>query len=189
VSWRFDFDYSLPATGVHFAPLVTPANDRWNLMISDTGKKSIASAVSNRLSRGEHVLAADLLFYGDAAPPPLYYPVYDRMMATLGERSLGIEAAQLIAIARWLREHNGARHIRLCSTGLRTQAVALVAAALDRELFSELSIEGGLESWNTVFDKPVAYQDGPELLCLDLYRYFDIDQLSAAARLPEKLQR
>jgi hypothetical protein len=30
-------------------------------------------------------------------------------------------------------------------------------------------------------DKPVSYREAPDLFCLDLYKYFDLDRLEALA--------
>ena len=70
------------------------------------------------------------------------------------------------------------------STGIRNQVITRVTAALAPELFSETVIRGGMPSLRTLLDKPVSYQDAPDLFCLDLYKYFDLDRLEtmAAAR-------
>lgn len=128
------------------------------------------------------MLAVDLLFTGDAAPPKYYYPVYDRMLATLGDRSLGMEAAQLIGIVDWLRGTSRRKTGRLAVWGMRHQAVALVAAAIEPAAFSQIDIRAGLQSWSKVFETPIRYQDDAELFCLDLYKYFDIDRVAAIAK-------
>ena len=64
---------------------------------------------------------------------------------------------------------------------MRSQAVALVAAALEPGLFSEVVVRDGLESWQYLLDKPMEFSAAPELFCLDLYKEFDIDRLAAMA--------
>ena len=61
----------------------------------------------------------------------------------MGERSLGIEAAQLIRAAQWLAGESGHAQGRLEATGMRSQAVARVAAALEPKLFTEMMIREG----------------------------------------------
>jgi hypothetical protein len=36
-----------------------------------------------------------------------------------------------------------------------------------------------MESLGHLLDKPVSYQEAPELFCLDLYKEFDIESLTA----------
>ena len=127
------------------------------------------------------MLAVDVIFICDAAPPPYYFPMYDRMLATEGSRSLGIEVGQLIAIASWLKARSDRGSGNLEATGMRSQAVASVASALDPGSFSNVSIRDGLHSWSEVFSRPVRYQDAPELFCLDLYRRFDLAYLQSMA--------
>jgi hypothetical protein len=181
VGYRFDFDDGLSANGALFRSVTVSEAAPWTIVLDDEGKAASSGAISERINRGEQALAADLLFTGEAAPPKYYYPVYDRMLATLGERSLGIEAAQLIRAAHWLGSMSGQVQGRLEATGMRSQAVALVAAALEPKLFTEVVIRKGLRSWSEVFTKPIRYQDAPELFCLDLYKYFDLDTVGALA--------
>jgi hypothetical protein len=94
---------------------------------------------------------------------------------------LGIEAAQLIRVAQWLAGESGHAQGRLEAAGMRSQAVARVAAALEPKLFTDVVIREGLGSWSEVFTRPVRYLDAPELFCLDLYRYFDLPALEAMA--------
>ena len=57
----------------------------------------------------------------------------------------------------------------------------MVAAALEPEAFSDLDINNGMKSLTYLLDKPVPLRAAPELFCLDLYKDFDIDSLSALA--------
>ncbi|HET6220002.1 MAG TPA: acetylxylan esterase, partial [Acidobacteriaceae bacterium] len=98
-----------------------------------------------------------------------------------GDRTIGIEAAQLIGVARWAEKCSGAAKVRLETGGIRTQAIGLVAAALEPGLFSEISVRNGMHSLSYVFNLPVEFEQAPELFCLDLYKEFDIDSLEALA--------
>ena len=95
-----------------------------------------------------------------------------------GDRPLGIEVAHLIALANWLK-HQGAGQIRLESTGIRNQVVALVASAMEPSLFSEIVIHSGMPSLRYLIDTPVKYGEAPDLFCLDLYKFTDLDRLAA----------
>jgi hypothetical protein len=150
-------------------------------VLSDEGKKVMARPVSDRLNRGEQTLAADLVFTGDAAPKEDDLEEFPLMMATTGERALGIEGAQLIALAQWLKNNFGAQTIRVESLGIRNQVVALVAADLAPGLFSELAIRGGMPSFRYLLDTPVKFESAPDLFCLDLYKQFDIGRLASIA--------
>ncbi|PYV18947.1 MAG: hypothetical protein DMG21_03255 [Acidobacteria bacterium] len=155
------------------------------LVLDDRGKKAAADVISERVNRDEQVLALDLLFTGDAwkgTEPSEYAQLLD----SLGDRTVGLEAAQLLAAARWMRESSGMPKLRLETTGIRSQLTALVAAALEPELFSEVVVRGGMKSLQYVLDAPVTFQDAPDLFCLDLYKDFDLEALALLAR-PTKI--
>ena len=113
--------------------------------------------------------------------------LYGQLLAPLGERPLGIRAAQLVAAARWLEETAGARRIRLESSGIRSQVVALIAAALKPGLFSRIRIHQGMDSLSHLYAVPVTYQQAPGLFCRDLYKEFDLDQLKVMTQPTEIL--
>lgn len=135
------------------------------------------------MNRGEQTLALDLLFRGDVSPEKPGAPEYTQLLAAIGDRPLGIQAAHLIGISRWLRERAGARQVRLESTGPRSQITALVAAALEPALFDGVLVRDGIQSLAALLDAPVAYTAAPDLFCLDLYKEFDVDTLAALSRI------
>jgi hypothetical protein len=147
------------------------------IVLDDKGKAAASEAVTDRLNRGEQVLASDLPFHGDAWKQEGTW-MFGQMIYTTGARPLGIEVAHLIELANWLKRH-GAPRVRLESSGRRNQVVALVAAALEPALFSEVIIRQGMPSLRYLVDKPVKYQDAADLFCLDLYKLTDLDRLAA----------
>lgn len=174
-SYRFDFENGLSATGVSLKSLSVEHPAPATIVLDDRGKAAAAVEVSGRVNRGERVLAADLLLTGDAAPEKPGASAYTQMLAAVGDRPLGLEAAQLIALARWL----GAGPVRVETSGIRTQVVALVAAALEPGLFREVAARDGMTSLRHLLEAPIPYQDAPDLFCLDLLHDFDLDQLAA----------
>jgi hypothetical protein len=71
---------------------------------------------------------------------------------------------------------------RLECTGIRSQVVGLVAAALEPALFSEVQVHQGMRSLNYILEAPVTHRAAPDLFCLDLYKEFDVDRLVALAQ-------
>jgi hypothetical protein len=180
LSWQILFDNKLSATAVWAEAIGAPARTV-TIVLHDGGKKAAAAGVSDRVNRGEQAVALDVVFHGDAAPPARELESYPLMFSAMGERAIGVEAAQLIAAARWMRERSPGVAVRLESTGRRNQVVALIAGALEPGLFSELVIREGMPSLRYLLDTPVRLQDAPDLFCLDLYREFDLDQIAALA--------
>ncbi len=180
-SYQFLFDNGLSATGVWTKATTSPDGSPATIVLNDKGKKAAASLVSERLNRGEQVLAVDLLFTGDAAPKQDDLEEFPLMLATTGDRALGVEAAQLTALAKWMRRNSSGQNIRVESTGIRNQVAALIAADLEPTLFSEVLIQEGMSSLKYLLDAPVKFESAPDLFCLDLYKEFDIDRLAKLA--------
>jgi hypothetical protein len=176
-SYRFDLNNGLSATGVWLKAIAVPDHAAVTIVLNDQGRQQAASEVSDRVNRGEQVLALNLLFFGDASPEKPKPGAYTQLLAAIGDRPLGLEAAQLIAITRWLQSLAQAPRIRIETTGIRSQAVALTACALEPTLYAELITHGGMRSLGFLLDKPVGYNDAPDLFCLDLYKDFDMDAL------------
>jgi hypothetical protein len=205
LSYCLEFSNKLSATGVWLKAITAPTNAPIAIVLTDDGRQAVrtevfadptrapilsecrADSVAWYVNRGEQVLAINLLFTGDASPDKpgaaktLWDPsnLYTQLLASIGERPLGIEAAQLIAATKWLQESKRSQHVFLESRGIRSQVIALVASALEPSAYSELLIREGMESLGHLLDKPVSYQEAPELFCLDLYKEFDIESLTA----------
>ena len=180
LSYLFEMDNGLAASGVWVKGIDARANDHVTLVLHDQGRKAAAADVSGRVNRDEQVLALDLTFFGDTwkdLEPFSYVQILDGE----GERAVGVQAAQLLAIAEWLRKRTGAQKLRLEARGIRTEAIALIAAALQPDVFSDVVVHEGMASLDYVLQTPVRFQDAPELFCLDLYKEFDVDRLRAMA--------
>ncbi|MBI3668069.1 MAG: hypothetical protein HY236_17860 [Acidobacteria bacterium] len=180
-SYCFVLDHGLSAAGVWLKAIAAPVTAPATVILNDKGKKAAAAEVSDRVNRGEQVLAVDLLFTGDGAPQKPGPSDYTQMLASVGERPLGMEAAQLVGLARWLSKISGGRQVRLETTGIRSQVAARVAAALEPGLFSAVVVRDGMPSLRHLLDAPVEYQDAPDLFCLDLFKEFDLDRLAEMA--------
>jgi hypothetical protein len=181
IFYRFDFDNRLSATGVWLKAIAAPADAPATLVLNDKGRKETGGVVSDRVNRGEQVLALDPFFMGETIPQKPDPTDWELLVATTGDRPLGIEAAQVIAAAKWLRGVSGQRHARLETTGIRSEVIGLVAAALEPTLFSEQVSRQAMRSLGYLLDAPVIFRAAPELFCLDLYKDFDIDRFITLA--------
>jgi len=47
---------------------------------------------------------------------------------------------------------------------------------------SQVTVRNGLHSLGDLLDQAIPYKQAPELFCLDLYKYFDLDILQALAQ-------
>jgi dienelactone hydrolase len=179
LSYRFDFSNSLSATGIWIAGSHAPADAPVSIVINDKGFKASAQNVTDRVNRGEQVIALEPLFLGSTTPDDPDPAYWEMLVASSGDRPLGIEVGQLLAIAKSFSMSK--QKIRLETIGIRSQVVALAAAALEPELFSEVYSDNAMTSLSYLLNTPVPYRAAPDLFCLDLYKYFDIDRLTVMA--------
>jgi len=187
VSYRFDMSNGLSASGVWLQAVGATDNAPLTIVLNDKGYAAAGDVVAAHVNRGEQVLALDTIFVGSAypeSPDPADWPL---LVASAGDRPLGLEAAQLAGVANWLRTSNGDRPVQVETDGIRTSIIAAVAAATEPGLFSTIASQHAMKSLSYVLDTPVAYRAAPDLFCLDLYKYFDIDSIAAIAE-PTKIK-
>ena len=181
-SYLLGMSDGLRASAVWMKGVSSRADAPATILLDDAGRGQTAVAAAERLNRGEQVLVLELAFVGEVWASHETRRLLQNLSG-LGERPLGLQAAELGAAVRWLAARAGApaSRPRLEARGKRSQLVALVAAALEPSLFSEVAVRDGLASLGPLLDQPVEWMDAPELFCLDLYKEFDVASLASLA--------
>ncbi len=180
-SYLFSFADGLSATGTWLEAIGASTPAPVTLVLHDGGKAATTPLVTELINRGERVLALDVGFLGPSWDNKTEDWMYQQMLYATGERPLGIETAQLLAIARWADQRAGTRNVRVQTSGIRSEVIALAGAALAPEAFSEVVSQSGMRSFQHVFRKPVTYAEAPDLFCPDLFKVTDIGRLVALA--------
>ncbi len=197
-SYKFEFSNGLSAAGVLLRPARTADDAPTTILIADKGLKEMADDVANLVSSGRRVLALEPLFFGQNIPGTDDFGIgsYSQILNGLGERPLGLQAAQVVAVAEWLNTglqhgspspgspvHLSVSHAAasVFTSGPRSQAVALAAAALAPGSFASLDAHHSIKSLAYVFEHPLKYDEAPELMCLDLFPSFDFVTLAELA--------
>jgi hypothetical protein len=177
-SYRLGMSNGLSAVGVWLQNKNALESAAVTVLLDDFGRKATVGVAADRLNRGEQVFAADLLLSGDFAPSkPADYAL---LLSSTGDRSIGLRAAQLIALAQWVKKSPASR-VRMQARGMRSQTAALIAGAMEPGSFAEIVIDEGIDSLARLLNTPVKYRSAPELFCLDLYKEFDVDSLARLA--------
>src|SRR5262249_21223585 len=102
------------------------------LLVADGGRKSAAAQAEQLLSAGQRVLAVDPFYFGEAKFPSHDY-LFALLVATVGDRPLGLQASQVAAAARWANDELHGGPVTLAAVGPRSSTFALVAAALEEK--------------------------------------------------------
>ncbi len=178
--WKLEMgpDWTIPA--VMFTPAAATGT---MLVLADGGRAAAAAYVDLYVGLHRVVVAMDPTFVGEAAPGS-YRDLMSIMLSSVGHRPVGLEVAQVIATASWMKGERGLGPISLVSLGRRTGLVARVAAALAPELFADVTPQSGLPSLRSVIASDWTVAQGPELFCFGLLEQFDIPQLVALALPP-----
>jgi dienelactone hydrolase len=181
LSYRFDISNGLSATGIWLKANDAAEDAPAIIVLNDKGYEASAEAVSRHVNHGEQVLSLDLIFNGFTRPQSPDPTEWETLVSSSGDRPLGLEVAQLLGVAHWLRTTNAHKQIEIETEGIRSAAIAAVAAAIEPGTFSVISSRHPMESLSYLLDTPVAFRSAPDLFCLDLYKYFDIDSIAAIA--------
>ena len=152
------------------------------LVVSESGRAAAGESVSALLKRGLRVIAVDLALSGECDPAQTAKWQQAIMIGAAGERLLGIQTSQLLAVADWARREFGVSELTLAGTGRAGAAAALMAAALRPEWVRELKTEGLPASLKDLIRQRVEFEECPELFCFGLLEHFDIPDLLELAR-------
>jgi hypothetical protein len=124
------------------------------------------------------VIAVDLFYFGECKIRQRAY-LFALLVATVGERSLGIQSSQLAAVARWAAGSNST--VALHTDGPRHAAIGLVASNLEPDKISHIvqhDVKWGLAD---VIKNNQSFEQAPELFCFGLLEQFDSDRLVQVA--------
>lgn len=172
--------YLLKADWVWELPMVeiAPAKSRGvSLVVSDFGRVAAHPHVVSELKLGRRVLVADILGTGELATNFSY----EMVMATAGDRPLGVKVAQLCAVARWACVRYRCRSVHLKGIEEVSSVVALLTAALQPSRYASLTTYGLTDTLGRLIDVPHSYAGAPSLYCFGLFKEFDVPDLHRMA--------
>lgn len=147
------------------------------VLVCDSGRRKAVEAAGTLLDKGYRVVAVDPLNLGESEYEAKAR-LFALMLATVGDRPLGLQACQLGAIARHLAAREK-RPVDLVSVGPRTGVIALMAATLEPEAIAGVETRDGLSSLKELLEKNWTVSQVPELFCFGLLEQFDLAHLRA----------
>jgi len=170
--WRLHMneDWTIPAV-----ELVRGQPEKTAVLIADGGRKRAAADAEKLLDEGYRVLAVDLLCIGECGSAGKFHA----LMASVGDRILGLQAGQLAAVSRWAKSEISDGPVTIVAAGPRSSNIALTTAALEQKAIGELQLHGAMGSLKEVIDQNLHINDQPEICCFGLLKAFDIKQLTA----------
>lgn len=172
VLWQLNINQMWTVPAVELTPTTA---EHSTLLIADAGRKAAGEQVKQLLDQGHRVLAIDPFYFGESAISQRDF-LFALLVAAVGERPLGIQAAQVQAAAGWFHDRHS-QPVQLVALGPRTSTIALTAAAFDSESISSVALHHAWGSLERLIEEnqPVTY--APELFCFGLLQEFDLPQL------------
>jgi dienelactone hydrolase len=178
--WRLKLDGGWSVPVVEMSP---KGATKSAVVLNDPGRKSDSITVCRLLKDGYRVFATDLFYFGEARMESHDY-LFPLLLASIGERALGLQASQLAAVVRWLRDNRQAGPVTVVAVGPRLGTVALVATAATELTIDHLELHGSLGSLKEVIVQNRSIEQMPEMFCFGLLESFDIKQLEHLANTP-----
>jgi hypothetical protein len=129
------------------------------------------------LTAGQRVLAVDPWYFGESKMEKDW--LWALMIATIGERPLGLEASQVAAVARWASDGGKPVPVTVGAVGPRTSLIALTAAGLEEAAIGKVELQGSLGSLKQVVETNGVITAAPEQFCFGLLEAFDVKQMTA----------
>ncbi|MCZ7646653.1 MAG: acetylxylan esterase [Planctomycetota bacterium] len=96
-----------------------------------------------------------------------------------GERLLGHQVAQVLALARWLARRCGVARVDVDASGWMGSVAALLACALEPRRFRSLRVMRLPYSLRMLVERGVPYESAQSVFCLGLLEAADVPQLKA----------
>jgi len=159
--------------------LTPPESTGTTLVMADAGKATLANEIQQLLESKRRVVTIDPFYFGESRMESRDY-LYALLASSLGERPLGIEAGQVAAAARWLKEKYGP--VSVVAYGPRTSLIAEVAAAIETDAIAGWKTVRPLTSLRDPILRDMTVIEAPELFCFGLLESFDLQQLAELAR-------
>jgi dienelactone hydrolase len=167
---RMSHTWNLPVTEI------TPNGARETVIVlADQGRANAAAEIRAIAAQGKRVLAADPIGFGESYMGRRDF-LFQMQIASFGERPLGAQAGEVLALAGWARQRFG--HAPSIETfGRRTSLIGLAAAASDENALSGAVLHGSLRSLKQLIEENVTADKAPEMFCFGLLESFDIPQI------------
>ena len=157
-------------------------SERTVLWLSDRDWSQHHEQLETLLRANYRIICFDPFLIGKAKPVGSLYQNTE-LIATVGSRPLGIQAAQIQAASRYFIDRYKLKHLDVKATGMRVGLAALCAKALRPELpTGEIQISELPASLKQLLAPEADFAAAPELYCFGLLKEFDLPQLRRLTR-------
>ncbi len=144
------------------------------VLLADSGVVQQTKKIRELIQQGCRVIAIDPLLVGLNKPSTVLYQT-NLFIHSVGERTLGLQAAQINAAVEMLRRVLSLGKVGIVAIGPRMSLAARCAVVLSGQHdYGELVTEGELKSFNELISPAASYAAFPEAYCFGLMQHFDM---------------
>jgi hypothetical protein len=175
IYWRLmmESDWTMPVV-----ELTGQRVEKTAILVADGGRQAAAANASQLLSEGYRVLAVDPFYFGESKIRQSDW-LFALLVATVGDRPLGLQASQVAAVARWAAGRDSAGLVTLVAIGPRSSVFTLVAASLETQAVAAVELRQSLGSLKEIIERNATVSESPEQFCFGLLECCDVKQLTA----------
>jgi dienelactone hydrolase len=160
--------------GVLFEP--TGAQIGLAVFVSDEPLAESIDFVLMGLERGVAILAVEPSFLGANQPGGDHAWQYAMALQAAGERTLGIQAAQIAAACDWLRDAKANESVFIITEGKKSVLAGLAAAATVDTRVDLLELHDGLDSLVEPIEINLDWKSNQSLFCFGLQPAFELER-------------
>ncbi len=147
------------------------------IVFGDQGRQTLVPTIERWHADSQRVFAVDLSGFGETNTT--IQPIEWQLIAAVGGRLLGIQSAQLAALARLVHARQDDSAVTLVALGPRSSIIALVAAAIEPDAIAAVELHASWPSLKEFIVRNLELKVAPELSCFGLLGEFDVPQLAA----------
>ena len=164
-------EWTVPLIRLSRSKSGTPA-----LMLHDAGTAQASKRATELLNSGHDVYCFDPFYFGQLEIRERAY-LWALMTSTVGERPLGIQVGQTLAVSQWIADAHKVTSITLATEGPRTGVIGQIAAAIKPEVFGDLQQRDAMDSLKLLLEGNRSFESSPELFCFGLLQVTDVPHL------------
>ena len=153
------------------------------IAVADGGRTQMEDWIQRQISLGSIVITVDLLFMGESIPTGISPWQYAMLIATVGQRPLGIQVRQLQALVEWVCQKYQISQVSLQSQGWNSGIVALATSGLSPGRIKTINATDALIDLKVLVKHHLDYEDYPALFCFGLLEEFNVPELMALSSL------
>ena len=153
------------------------SNGKMRLILADEGLQGTEALVEEALRDKVAATVIEVVMQGACGLGKAPHQ-WTMMLASSGDRMLGLQVAQLAAVMH----HMGPARLGVAARGPVSSVIALIAASLCGQPVDEITLDRGLASLHRLIDEPGRYESLSSLFCFGLLAEFDIEDLIALVR-------